>query len=158
MAVIDNQDWLFRGHSPPNSTELEVSCLLVFYLAATFQTIFKYKCYQYNKYKAMHPIVLFELFDRWWKRGGSKSRDQIRFKGKQAAKEKISITFAITNHEQNLTMGFQPSPGGLLNASTDPSSTAAIKNTVRFLPVATKLPHPITNKFACHSSESEITL
>ncbi len=43
-------------------------------------------------------IVLFELLDRWWKREASKSRDHIIMKGKQAAQEKISITFAITNN------------------------------------------------------------
>jgi hypothetical protein len=33
-------------------------------------------------------IGLFELFDRWWKREASKSRDHIIIKGRYAAQDK----------------------------------------------------------------------
>ena len=66
--------------------------------------IFKYKCYQYNKYIAMRlffsdkSIVLFELFDRWWKEKQANQGTTSLSRARKQHKKKISITFAITNN------------------------------------------------------------
>jgi hypothetical protein len=92
------------------------------------------------------------------KREASKSRNHIIIKGTQAAQEKISVTFATTN---NPTMGFLPSSlkhhpeansrhQTLQNISPNPYNAATNKRTMRFLQVATKLLHLITDEFAHH--------
>ena len=57
-------------------------CLLAFYFLCCYVSNYiQHKCYQYSKHKVMHlffsdkSIDLFELFDPWWKREASKSRD-----------------------------------------------------------------------------------
>ena len=105
--------------------------------------IFKYKCYQYNKYIAMHLFcqtnLLLLFYLNFWslmKREASKSRDHIIIKGTQTAQEKK--LYHICHHKQSPTMGFPPSslkhrleanswPQSQPDTSTNPSNTTAIK-------------------------------
>jgi hypothetical protein len=66
-------------------------------------------------------IVLFELFDRWWKEVKQIKGPHHNQGDKQAARQEINL-YHICHHKQSLTMGFPPSTSNIARRPTpDPN-------------------------------------